>query len=313
MRRFFTIGLIGMATLGLQAQQTDTLRHLPANATRMAWMMSGTTNQGTPEWGSYLGHNIYGDEEFGEKYAIQNPGNVVGVIAYLGGHSGGTNKNANFRVRAVGGNGLPAASLGNRSIRISELNLSGETPQVVIFNNPIAVQDEFFVTMDLGDYSHDAQVLDTIYLKAGEDGSRPISDHAVFGRNVVRWHSHGSPAWRDFFTQNFSPYSIYFAIHPIVQFSSASVVHLANDNIKIQNIFPNPSADFINVEINNALATPFRFDIMDMNGRIVESQNRALTEGLQTVTLDLSNLQAGNYILSLGNSKDRFSTIIVKK
>jgi hypothetical protein len=182
-----------------------------------------------------------------------------------------------------------------------------------LFNNPVAVQNEFFVTMDLGDYSHDGQVLDSIYLKAGEDGSRPTADHANFGRNVVRWHSHGNPAWRDFYTQNFSPFSIYFAIHPIVSFNSASIVHLDNSKIKIQNIYPNPSHDFINIEINNDSTNPFRFDIFDLNGRVVLSQNLPLAEGLQVIALDLRNLMAGNYILTLGNGRDKFSTVIIKK
>lgn len=274
------------------AQQTI-LRNLAENAPLQDWMMTGTV-QGIPVWGSYLGHNIYGDEAFGEKYFIEGSAQVVGVIAHHRGHASGSNNDAWYRIHQVANNGLPGNVLGGKKIRLSEIDRSGE-PFVVMFDNPVNVNQSFFVIWDLDDYSHGTQAGDTLWLLAGQEGSRPASDHNVFGRNVVRWHDHGPvPAWKDFFTQNFSPYSIFFAIYPIIQQNPLSIYEQIETSTFLY--YPQPCIDILNLQFMAPHSGEYQIEILGTDGKKYAAYIQNLQAGEQTIQINTAMVPVGNFI-----------------
>jgi hypothetical protein len=304
MKHTFTLALILGSSL-LQAQ-THTLEHIaPEAATEMHNYWGTAPNA----WGYYLGHNFYGDEAFGEKYDINGAGSVVGVIAYLGGTSV-SNQTASYKVHAVAGNGLPAAALATKTFPLGSAPTDGTTPHMQTFNNPVSVQDQFFVTLDLGDYSHDPLVGDTICLMSGPHGSRPESDD-VFGRNVIRWHGHGAPNWKDFFTQNFTPVSTYFAIYPVMQGEATGIGEHQLGEATIS-LFPMPFAGELNIRLEATNTEPLRIHLFDAGGRLLLSEQHSAGIGEQFLRIDTQALAHGTYVVAFEQGASRYARTIVK-
>jgi hypothetical protein len=311
MKNTIIISLIGLFTLGISNAQThDTLRNLSASAPLIDWMMTGNTQGGTTEWGSFLGHNTYGDEAFGEKYTNVGNAQIAGIVAHHRGHASGSNNEAWYRIHQVGPNGLPGSAIGGKKIKLSDIDRSGE-PFLVIFDSPVNVTGDFFVMWDLMDYSHGTQLGDTLRLLAGEDGSRPTADHVNFGRNVVRWHSHGAtPAWKDFFTQNFSPFSIYFGIYPIVvnTATAQSEIPLA-ENLSY---YPQPCNALLNLNFSSKEAGNFTIEFIGLDGKKYEQRNVWLQQGENTFQFDLAHLPSGNFIAILRKGKFQSARLLIK-
>lgn len=76
----------------------------------------------------------------------------------------------------------------------------------------------------------------------------------------------------------------------------------------LQNVslFPNPAQDVLNLRLENALETPTTVSFFDMSGRMVQSAQQNLQAGENT--LDISNLEAGFYMMVLSNEKGLLST-----
>jgi len=304
MKHTFTLALI-VSSSALHAQ-THTLQHIaPEAATEMPSYLGSAANA----WGYQIGHNYYGDEAYGEKYEINGAGTVVGVIAYLGGTSN-SNENASYKVHAVAGTGLPGAALATKSFTMGSAPTTGDTPHMQTFNSPVNVQDQFFVVLDLGDYSHDPLQGDTLCLMSGPHGSRPESDN-VFGRNVIRWHSHGTPNWKDFYTQNFTPISTYFAIYPVMEGAATGIgEHLLGDaNLSV---FPMPFVDELNIRLDATSTEPLRIHLFDANGRLLKSEQHSVASGEQLLRIDTQTLASGTYVVAFEQGAQRYARTIVK-
>jgi hypothetical protein len=309
MKHFFTF-VLSLSVIGLvQAQENTTLQHIaPEDATETPnyW---GQTSQGVPLWGYYVGHNAYSDEEFGEKYEIPDHDHVLSIIAYFGGQ-GNSDQTASLKVYSVGSNGLPDEMLGSKTFTFADVATDGTTPTMLTFDDEVHVDDEFFVTLDLGDYAHDPLEGDTLVLMIGPDGSRPASDD-VYGRNVIRWHSHSGPAWKDFQTENFTPWSTYFAIYPVIEGISLSVDNgfLSEDEI---NLFPMPCVNELNLRFNALETREVNLHLFDMNGKILRNHRVMATAGENLVQFDMSDLASGSYVVSIMAEGFRYSKIVTK-
>jgi hypothetical protein len=74
-------------------------------------------------------------------------------------------------------------------------------------------------------------------------------------------------------------------------------------------VYPNPAAEWLNIRLTDNECPVSRIELLDFNGRVVRSVN----PGEQTeVTLDLSNIISGNYILRI-TSDTVYSTVISRK
>ncbi len=310
MKNFFTFLFIICATFAIQAQDgTHVLQHISPEAATATPNFWGQFSQGAPLWGYWAGHNAFGDEEFGEKYEIDGHGDVVGIIAYLGG-TANSNAQVQLRVWSVAPSGLPGSMLGALPINVNEITADGTTPTMVTFQNDIHVDDEFFVTLDLGDYSHDPHS-DTLVLMMGPDGSRPTSDD-VFGRNVIRWHGHGSPNWKDFATQNFTPIFTHFAIYPIMDGPatlSANNGFISDANLSL---FPVPFADELNLRFNAIESREMTVRVFNIEGKLLESKRVMVTQGDNLIQMNMSTYPAGSYVVAMEAESFRFARVVTK-
>ena len=272
--------------------QTDTLRHLDPATTPIAWPMSGGGL-----WGFYLGHNAYGDEGFGERYDVPEGTVVHGGIAHFTGTSGNSSAQGQLRIRAANASGLPGTVLATRNFALNSVPLDG-SPHPIMLNTPVTVNGPFFITYELGDYSHHA-ISDTISLLAGSEGSRPASDNA-FGRNACKWH--GNPTWRDFLTQNESPFSIYLALYPVVDPAATSVIELDGraTGLRLANVHGG-----VELSLHTPRSALYELSVLDMAGRMMHNAQLPVPAGASTHGVDLSAIPAGAYMLVLRSGSSR--------
>ena len=270
-----------------QAQEKDTLRNLAKESSLAIDHYSGGAN-----WGYWTGHNNLGRQQFAEKYYIEGTTKVLGVICHLTGTvTPGTQDSSAFNVWTVANNHFPGELVASKAIQNVDLDVSGNAFHVV-FDEPVSVKDSFFVAFDLYDYSHHEHQ-DTLGILYGPDGSRAADDR--FGRNVIQVHSHGTPVWRDFATQNFTNTMTHLAIFPIVEFPETVLFADSHDNpLKI---YPNPTTDRF------YLPSGIQVDqvaVVDMMGEIIFETNAP-----DDRSIEVKGWPAGSYVVRMFTRENR--------
>ena len=74
-----------------------------------------------------------------------------------------------------------------------------------------------------------------------------------------------------------------------------------NETVGAWNVFPNPAADFVSIVFNSNVADNATFNLLDLNGRTVMSENFSANTGINQFSIDLAskNLPAGIYVATL--------------
>lgn len=279
--------------LGITASgQQTTLQHFdPATTTPVVQNYPNNA-------GFFTGHNNYGDEEFGEKYEITGSAKLYGISAiHLGTEGTAGSIMASYKAYSVGNTGLPGTSLATKTMSYSNIPVNGQL-NTVLFDTAVTIPTTFFVTFALGDYMHGGLGTKRIAVSHSPQGSRPSSDFSVFGRNVIRWHSHGAPVWKDYRTQNFSDYSpeIYFSLFPIIELDNMSVVNFEGKG-NIGAVYPNPSNGNFTVPVQSESGGEVQLKLFDITGKLVVEKNNKISKGKAKVDFSENNLKPGIYIL----------------
>ena len=68
-------------------------------------------------------------------------------------------------------------------------------------------------------------------------------------------------------------------------------------------VYPNPANDIVHLRLNNQQATNGQLTIYDLSGRLVLTENLEMTAGLQEVTVSVSELSEGTYIVRLNTGE----------
>jgi uncharacterized delta-60 repeat protein len=77
-------------------------------------------------------------------------------------------------------------------------------------------------------------------------------------------------------------------------------------------IFPNPTANVLNIDLENAVSSDFRLTIADMSGRIVYQNKYDKSLIGNTLQINISDLMTGLYVLSMTSDKERVSQLFSK-
>lgn len=268
-----------------------------------------------PNGGGYLtGHNDYGDEEFAEKYIIDGTGTVYGIVAVHTGEEGSSALSASYRIYNVAASGLPNSPIANKNIPYNEIPIDNN-PFTVNFDNPIEVSGEFFASFRLGDYVHGNLGTKLIGLTHAPDGTRPEPDFEIFGRNVVRWHSHGATVWKDYRTENFEDYNpaIYLSLFPLVELDAMSNIDFHGQG-KIGAIYPNPSPDgSFNVLISSKATGKSSFQLYDMTGKLIKEQNFEVSSSQNNYQFSADRAAPGIYVLRIVTPEGQIAQKVVIK
>jgi Secretion system C-terminal sorting domain len=70
----------------------------------------------------------------------------------------------------------------------------------------------------------------------------------------------------------------------------------------ISSVYPNPAKSQLNINIKAPKAEKVNIAIVDITGKELQQQNQNLTEGIQTIALDINTLNAGGYFLVMKDS-----------
>lgn len=252
---------------------------------------------GTGEWGYFLGHNHHEQQQFAEKYYVDDHVHVLGVVVHLTGTVTHTDNEAYCRVFEVKADGLPGAELEHGHIDFGDLDLTGGA-NVILFHDEAHVEDSFFVSFDLGDYAHGGHEGDTIGVLYAPAGSRNSADLAKFGRNVIQEHGHGSANWSDVYSQSFLNLATHLAIYPVVEFEDHhnSIKQVSGKTLAVTAPYPNPAAGSITIPYTLKKDSDVTIEVTDMGGRSVQALSKGgISAGSYTETLDLSRLPNGLY------------------
>jgi hypothetical protein len=284
----------------------DTLRNLQNSIPR-------TVDSYSTGWGYFTGHNSRSTEEFAEKYYIEGTRKLVGVISEHTGKVTNTTNTSQFKAYTVGTNHMPATLKASKNVPYGQIDLTG-TPMVTMFPSPATVTDSFFVSFNLTDYAHGGFEGDTIGLLYGTNGSRSNSDLALLGRNAVRHHSHGSPTWKDFYSQNFTPVATHFALFPILESTTTGNENLTTSEFEITRIFPNPFVENITIQVKsktlNNILVYFYSEIGQLvKTKIIQNTEFSKEEG---VMVDCQELPTGNYLVLIKGQTSGIGTRILK-
>ena len=290
-KEFFALLFLLAATVALGQ---DTLRHFSPSA------ITPVADTYQPEnRGYHTGHNEYFDEEFAEKYEIDGSGEVLGVVAIHEGEAGTSSMYVSYTVYGVADDGLPGALISRRSVPYDSIPVDG-SEYTMMFYNIATVSEEFFISFDLGNYSHGDMGTKRIAIAHTPDGTRPSSDFSTYGRNAIRWHDHGNTLWRDYRTENFQSYrpAVHFSLFPIVQLNVTSVVEFDDQGSSIGSVFPNPSAQGrFTIPVNTASGGEAVFQLFDVSGKIVSERDVILPAGKTDYLFSDSGLVPGTYFL----------------
>jgi hypothetical protein len=84
-------------------------------------------------------------------------------------------------------------------------------------------------------------------------------------------------------------------------YTSTSIypIYSTEEKMLIKNIYPNPTYDKINLDINSYQPHMATFSLLDNNGIVVKTINKTIPFGFRTQTLDISDLPAGLYVLRI--------------
>lgn len=69
--------------------------------------------------------------------------------------------------------------------------------------------------------------------------------------------------------------------------------------------YPNPATDFVNVEFSSNMKSDYRVMLTDLSGRIINVVTGESAEGLNKVALQVSDLNAGMYLITVDHGSDR--------
>ena len=79
--------------------------------------------------------------------------------------------------------------------------------------------------------------------------------------------------------------------------------------IKIMSAYPNPTSGFISLNIENHTEGAAQIDILDLMGRVVQRSKLNLDEGYNILSLDMSNLSSGLYLVRI-KDRDKHEAVV---
>jgi hypothetical protein len=77
-------------------------------------------------------------------------------------------------------------------------------------------------------------------------------------------------------------------------------------------IYPNPVSGSATLQFSTEESGNVRYELTDLVGRIVHSESKVFSEGTHTVTIDISDVSVGMYVLRLETHKGSVSLPIIK-
>ena len=143
---------------------------------------------------------------------------------------------------------------------------------------------------------------DTISVMSSTNGDPPVSYLCW-----EKWHG----AWYLVFDS--WGLDIDFAIFPLLDLTTASLDESPYIQGLKYSLYPNPSTDWMNIEMELENDGEYMVTVHDLSGRLIKTHNLgALYKGRISTSIEVFDLSTGNYILTLTDGKKGLSKKFVK-
>jgi Secretion system C-terminal sorting domain len=96
-------------------------------------------------------------------------------------------------------------------------------------------------------------------------------------------------------------------------YSTVQKVRSNGKGLSINNIYPTPTKDNLTIEINSSSTSITTIELVDLNGKIVLTNNFKATIGSNLKSLSTAKLQAGMYIVRVKDDTDMITEKIIKQ
>ena len=93
---------------------------------------------------------------------------------------------------------------------------------------------------------------------------------------------------------------------------TTTAIHSISNDVQV-NIYPNPTTDFVQVELNNATAGYYQVKVYDAEGHRLWSDDLTCTGNSNTITINTSAWASGIYMLQLTNCSQQRVVKVVKR
>ncbi|RYD52258.1 MAG: T9SS type A sorting domain-containing protein [Sphingobacteriales bacterium] len=208
--------------------------------------------------------------------------------------------------------GLPGTSIVSLSVPVTRLGISNagngaDSLKNFFFASPqtLATADsDFFMGYTMPTYSW-AGMMDTFAMRSSRSGSFTGVGSYLRGTDTVNRNQNvvmnANGTWVDQYW-DYTTAQLNFSILPIVKLTGSLSVDnsfTANDLTFFGN-YPNPASDRTTIKFSLQVATTVSLVITDLNGRTIRTEPaQKLGAGIQEMSLNVSDLAAGNYVYVL--------------
>jgi len=91
-------------------------------------------------------------------------------------------------------------------------------------------------------------------------------------------------------------------------FVSTEEITIENTDL-LRNVFPQPASDFINVELNTGISSTVYFEIINIEGRVIWSQEIQQTDGNSTIKINVKQFNTGLYLLKISGLESQKTAV----
>lgn len=229
-------------------------------------------------WGTWTGHNQYGDKEFADKITNTGQKQVKGMF-YAPGitHNGSSSSKVTFKVYQ--GGTLPGSALGTKDVLIS--SMAAGAWNYVQFNSPVSVNGAFF----LGYQVYYVTPADTFSLYCVENRTNSVN---------TGYSMNSSSVW-----EPYSQYSLYTSLG--VAGVVCPLVGIEDNDVGDEHLllFPNPSTGLFMIAVTGEKINNASIRVYDLMGALVYSEDNRYIDNSVSRQLDLSQLKSGLYMVNI--------------
>lgn len=142
-------------------------------------------------------------------------------------------------------------------------------------------------------------IKDTIAVFSSSNGDPPISN-----MSWEKW----SGTWNTI--KNAWGLDIDFAIFPLVDFETAGIEDAPTINGIKYSIYPNPTTDFLSIDLRSVYDGTYQYIITDMNGKLIQ-KSMILNDTINQI--DVSTISSGNYIITVVKDNKGYAQKWIKR
>lgn len=258
----------------------DTLNWPPVDTLRLYT----ATNNG--QYAGYVsGNNLWQDKAKANYFSSYvSTKKINAVILYFGVGKGNNATNIPIRIHSnTGTGGAPGTTaLATQNVTLGTIisNVTAQLPTIVTFTTPVTVTTPFYASVGLPTAAGDT-----------------ISLYTMVTATNVAWEQWSDNVWYPYSHQSSWQMNAQLSIWPIMC-PTGTYINELND--VPTSIYPNPTADGVNIVFPYPANTKVDIIVTDLFGRICKQEQVISTYG-EAYFLDLNNMSNGIYILK-GNS-----------